>query len=68
MQANTQLGKLDATQLKTEKKQFVAACKQRLQIRKQRIKNKQEAQVTFLSNQKQALADKLSALKNSTQK
>lgn len=68
MQANEQLAKLDSTKLKNEKKQFVAACKQRLQIRKQRLKDKQEAQMTFLSNQKQALADKLNALKNATPK
>lgn len=49
--------------IKTAKKAFATASKQRLQRRKQRLRHKQAAQAAFLADQKQALAETLETLK-----
>jgi len=51
---------------KSAKKKFTTESKFRVHNREQRITNKKTQQLSFLSNKKQGLADKLQALKNST--
>ena len=73
MKENTQLTKLTPnspsdTDVKNAKIAFVTACKQRANNRKQRLKIQSEKKRASLSANKQQLADKLNALKNSTLK
>ena len=55
---------INMLKLRTGKKIFAAQSKQRVQLRKQRLINKKSLQLEFLSTNKQGLADKLHALKN----
>lgn len=53
---------------KANKKTFADACKQRKKNRENRLENKNSEQLSLLASNKQQLAEKLSALKNTTKK
>jgi len=59
---------IDMLQFKSNKKTFTSDCKQRMQIRTQRLDEEKKNQLAFLSTNKQKLAEKLQALKNTSTK